>query len=832
MADDIRQLVAIEASQAIQALRDLDTGLKTFSRGLNTAGRAMGRFNATAAGVTTSIGSINSAFQGFSTGSAAAQFTTFQSQASNSLKQIRGDTGKLTTSLTLLSRVVFTQQIVRGLSQIRAALSETVSSTIDFQKQIALAQTIAGGTGFEKLSDGARKLASSLGIDQVEVAAGLFQTLSNQVGDAAESFKFLEVAGKFAKATGSTTSQAVDLISGALKSFNLPVEQAESVASKFFVALDKGRLTASELANSFGRVGAVAGELGVSIDEVNAFLAASTITGTKASEAITQLRGVQASFLKPSKTMGEALKRLGFDSGEAAIRALGLKDAVKAVTQTAGGNTAALGKLFPNVRALTGVVAALNTQEQAYNETLKESITSVDLLSKKFAIVAATDAEQFTKAINKISTAFSEGFGDKFLSGSANILNFFSDLGDRLNRIGVVDLGPMQGALNDFAAIEDQKVQAAKKADDERLRSALAVSAKLRALGQAELAEKLKNFATAQRTEGFQQQIANITKTQAAATNFQRQAGEIAKVLPTITDFSRAQQSPAFQQIIQGITSLSSGEIDPTRLAGLVEQVRQFGEAFPDEVATGQLQAAVAALNGAAIAQARLTNAPSLELLQAATRQASDNITRAVEPARQFADQLERSRNATLKAGPAGGVTTNPFAAGGAATGVGVQNNPFVNGQAAASAKTFEGALQEATANLSTGVQQAIRLTQELDKASKKSKEIKPATTGSSGTQSNPFFATGGLARGTDTIPAMLSPGEFVVNASASQKFFSQLMAINSGREPIYRAEGGPVTTNVNVGDVHIHGAKNASHVARGLMGEIRREVRKNSSRL
>jgi hypothetical protein len=37
--------------------------------------------------------------------------------------------------------------------------------------------------------------------------------------------------------------------------------------------------------------------------------------------------------------------------------------------------------------------------------------------------------------------------------------------------------------------------------------------------------------------------------------------------------------------------------------------------------------------------------------------------------------------------------------------------------------------------------------------------------------------ATGG--RGTDTIPALLSPGEFVVNRkSPRQKFYSQLLAI------------------------------------------------------
>ena len=52
--------------------------------------------------------------------------------------------------------------------------------------------------------------------------------------------------------------------------------------------------------------------------------------------------------------------------------------------------------------------------------------------------------------------------------------------------------------------------------------------------------------------------------------------------------------------------------------------------------------------------------------------------------------------------------------------------------------------------------------------------------------------------RGTDTVPAMLTPGEFVVNARAAKDNLPLLNQINSGSGhatggPIYRATGGPV---------------------------------------
>lgn len=58
--------------------------------------------------------------------------------------------------------------------------------------------------------------------------------------------------------------------------------------------------------------------------------------------------------------------------------------------------------------------------------------------------------------------------------------------------------------------------------------------------------------------------------------------------------------------------------------------------------------------------------------------------------------------------------------------------------------------------------------------------------------------ANGGLITGpgtgtSDSIPAMLSNGEFVINARATRQNLRLLEAINAGRQPVYRANGGIV---------------------------------------
>jgi hypothetical protein len=83
--------------------------------------------------------------------------------------------------------------------------------------------------------------------------------------------------------------------------------------------------------------------------------------------------------------------------------------------------------------------------------------------------------------------------------------------------------------------------------------------------------------------------------------------------------------------------------------------------------------------------------------------------------------------------------------------------------------------------------------------------------------------AFGGMMHGRDNIPALLSKGEFVVNANATRRFYSQLVSMNSVQG---FTKGGLVT---NVGDIHVTnnstGNTQADIVAIG--NGLRREIRR-----
>ena len=92
-------------------------------------------------------------------------------------------------------------------------------------------------------------------------------------------------------------------------------------------------------------------------------------------------------------------------------------------------------------------------------------------------------------------------------------------------------------------------------------------------------------------------------------------------------------------------------------------------------------------------------------------------------------------------------------------------------------------------------------------------------------------FAKGGQPHGRDNVPAMLSPGEFVVNAAASRRFYSQLVRMNSGVQHFDR--GGQVS-NVNVGDINVNlpATTSPDYDAVRLGKMLRRGIRRGTVKL
>jgi TP901 family phage tail tape measure protein len=460
MADEIKQVFTIDASDALTKISQLDKEFQTLQSRLLEVAKTLQSVNRSANKSSKNYGNAANAAKDYadqldrlSKILPPAPVKPIGKQVSQDIKDADAATRKWTVSWETLSRVVITQFIVRAMSQIRNAINEAVRDAIEFQRQVALIQTIADGASFDSIAENVRKVSDNFNIPLLEAAAGVYQALSNQVGNFEESLRFTEEASKFAKATNSSLSDSVDLLSGALRSYGLDVEDTGRVSGIFFTAIDKGRITADQLANSLGRVLEPASEIGIELEELSGAIAAISEKGLGTAETLTQFRGIITALTKPTDAMKLKLRELGFETTEQAVQTLKLDGLLNELAKSTNGSSQEFAKLFPNVRGLGGALGLTGENLETFSENIKLARENgSEFAQSKFQTATATDAEKLTKALNEVSNALTVDLGQALVATGNNIIEAFGGVGETVKVIQVLAQGIEQAsaALRDF----------------------------------------------------------------------------------------------------------------------------------------------------------------------------------------------------------------------------------------------------------------------------------------------------------------------------------------------------------------------------------------------
>lgn len=330
-----------------------------------------------------------------------------------------------TVSWETMARVVATQMIVRTLSTIREALKSAVSDAVDFQRAVAEIGTIANENvgNLENITNVVTRVSDAFNIGLDDTVEAAYQTLSNQVAQTdAELESFLSSAAKFAKITKTDMTTAVNLLSGTLNAFGKDVTETEDIASKFFKTIELGRVRSEELAQGMGTLAPIADKLGISLEELNASLATLTIGGVKADKAFTQIRGTMQAFLKPTEAMKDALRDLGYASGEQLLQANNLQEALKLIAAQTDGTAAAIARLFPRIRGMTNVLTQIADESGHFNRTMEEQQKLLqETYDRAYDLIITTDAEKITKELRQLKNFFTVEFGQAVLEASVKL---------------------------------------------------------------------------------------------------------------------------------------------------------------------------------------------------------------------------------------------------------------------------------------------------------------------------------------------------------------------------------------------------------------------------
>lgn len=329
------------------------------------------------------------------------------------LKNSSNNVREFTLSWQSLKRIVEIQILRRAVFALSNAIRNAIDTAKEFSKAIAEVRTISQNAQLltEEWSKGLIRLSNAFGLDVLDVAEAAYQTLSNQVAEGARVFSFLEDTIKFGITTQTSATDSVQLLTAAINAYGLEAKDAEEVASTFFKTIELGRVRASELANSFGRIGILGAQLGIQLEELQAAITALTIRGLKFSEVSTQIRGILLKLVKPTEEMKRLLQDLGVESGEAAIEVFGLQGFLRILATRTEGSTTELGKIVSRIRGLVGAVGLTNDGLNTFNENFREIQESSESYAAAVEEAFNSTGRSIDRIIQEIKNLILEDFG-------------------------------------------------------------------------------------------------------------------------------------------------------------------------------------------------------------------------------------------------------------------------------------------------------------------------------------------------------------------------------------------------------------------------------------
>ena len=302
----------------------------------------------------------------------------------------------LTTSLTLPLALI-------GGASVKMAL--------DFDKSMTKIKTLVGVASDEvdAMGGAVKRLAVDTGVNANDAADALFFITSAGLRGA-DAMKVLEAATKASAIGLGEVKTVADAVTSAVNAYGQENLSAESATDVLTAAVREGKLEADSLAQSMGKVLPVSSQLGVGFEEVGAALAAMSRTGTDAAMATTSLRGILSALLNPSSQAKKELKNFHLEAGELRkqLKEEGLLSVLKTLTETFGDNQEAAGKVFGNVRALTGVLDLMGNNVDTTEQIFARMSDTTGTLNTAFTELEDELSFKFKKSLEAVRTSFTE----------------------------------------------------------------------------------------------------------------------------------------------------------------------------------------------------------------------------------------------------------------------------------------------------------------------------------------------------------------------------------------------------------------------------------------
>lgn len=235
---------------------------------------------------------------------------------------------------------------------------KAIQASVDFDRSMRNVNSIAqlSEVKFDSLSDSVRGLAGKTAQSPQTLARGMYDLVSSGF-KASDGLKILEASANAATAGLTTTEVSTSAVAAVLNAYHEPASKAGEISDTLFKTVDRGVISFEQLASNIGDVLPFASSLGVGLGQVGASISTMTKAGISPAETMTRIKAIMTALIQPSDALGVTMRQMGYNSAESMLKARGFQGSIDALARSTGGSKEKLAELFPNVRALGGVMA-------------------------------------------------------------------------------------------------------------------------------------------------------------------------------------------------------------------------------------------------------------------------------------------------------------------------------------------------------------------------------------------------------------------------------------------------------------------------------------------
>lgn len=288
------------------------------------------------------------------------------------------------------------------------AAQQGLTGAVQMQDELQKLQAISNATDSEMqtLTGSILDVGKSSRFAVVDIIK-ISQTLAQAGVSAKQMEPVLKSVLALATASGSTPDEAMNLITNAMGAFQLQASETGRVANLMTEALNRTKLTVTQVGQAIQYVGSTAYEQNISLEQLLATIGSVAQAGVKSGSTIgTGMRQFLVGLQEPTKKLTDELKKLGLSESDVDVTVRGLPAVLESLKKAGFGAAQAYEGL--DVRAAAFYLTAKNNIDVADQLQLSFAHTNAAAIAQERAMDSL--AAQWQKFKNIVQITISEDF--------------------------------------------------------------------------------------------------------------------------------------------------------------------------------------------------------------------------------------------------------------------------------------------------------------------------------------------------------------------------------------------------------------------------------------